>query len=242
MTTDKPRGLRFPVGLTISVAVALAILVSLGTWQVQRLHWKQALLARVAALQAAPARPIDGVLTAVAAGVNGDFTRVRLTCPGLAKAPVVELYFVHDGGAGARLISACRIDSPRYASVLVDRGFVADTVSARPPIDPADTAPAEVVGVLRMPERGNLFSPPSTPGHWYVRDVPAMAAALKAPRPAPLTLMAETPTNPEFPALVPVAVPVDIPNNHLSYALTWYGLAAALLGVYAAMLFRKRNS
>lgn len=239
MATDEAR---FPIGLTISVAIAFAILVALGTWQVQRLHWKEGVLARIAALQAAPARPIEGVLTAVAAGVNGDFTRVRMTCAGLAKAPFVELYFVHEGEAGQRLVSACRIDNPRYGSVLVDRGFVADTVSARPPVDPADTAPVQVVGVLRMPERGNLFSPPSTPGHWYVRDVAAMAAALKAPRPAPLFLMAETPTNPEWEALKPLAVPVDIPNNHLSYAITWYGLAAALLGVYAAMLLRKRNS
>ena len=237
--SSKPR---FPVGLTISVAIAFAILVALGPWQVQRLHWKEGLLARIAALQAAPARPIEGVLTAVAAGVNGDFTRVRMTCPGLAKAPFAELYFVHEGQAGARLISACRIDNPRYASVLVDRGFVADTISARPPVDPADTTPVEVVGVLRMPERGNLFSPPSTPGHWYVRDVAGMAAALKAPHPAPLMLMAETRTNPEWEALAPLAVPVDIPNNHLSYAITWYGLAAALLAVYAAMLFKRRTT
>jgi surfeit locus 1 family protein len=231
---------RFPVGLTIAVAIAFAILVGLGTWQVQRLHWKEALLARIAALRAAPARPAEGVLTAVAAGINGDFTRVRLTCPGLSKAPFVELYFLHEGEAGVRLISACRIDNPRYETVLVDRGFVADAVSARPPVDPADTTPVEVTGVLRMPEHGNLFSPPNTPRQWFVRDVAAMAAALHAPRPAPLFLMAETRTNPEWEALTPLAVPVDIPNNHLSYALTWYGLAAALLGVYAAMLFRRR--
>jgi surfeit locus 1 family protein len=233
---------RFPIGLTITVAVAFAILIGLGTWQVQRLHWKEALLARIAALQAAPARPIEGVLTAVAGGIDGDFTRVRLTCPGLAKAPFVELYFVDEGQAGARLISACRIDNPRYGSILVDRGFVADSVSARPPVDPADTTPVDVVGVLRMPERGNLFSPPAAARRWYVRDVPAMAAALDAPKPAPLFLMAETRTNPEWEPLRPLAVPVDIPNNHLSYAITWYGLAAALLGVYAAMLFRRRNS
>lgn len=231
---------RFPIGLTVTVAIAFAILVTLGTWQVQRLHWKEGVLARVAALQAAPARPVEGVLDAVSRGGDADFTRVKVTCPGLAKAPFVELYFVRDGQIGARLISACRTASLKYRSVLVDRGFVADTISARPPVDPADGAPLELVGVLRMPEHGNLFSPPNTPGQWFVRDVPAMAAALKAPDPAPLFLMAETATNPEFKALVPVPVPVEIPNNHLSYALTWYGLAAALLGVYAAMLLRGR--
>jgi len=149
------------------------------------------------------------------------------------------------GGAGddvAVLAGAirARIDNPRYESVLVDRGFVADTISARPPVDAADTTPVEVTGVLRMPEHGNLFSAPNTPRQWFTRDAPAMAAALHAPRPAPLFLMAETRTNPEWDALTPLAVPVDIPNNHFSYALTWYGLAGALLGVYAAMLFRRR--
>ena len=232
---------RFPIGLTIAVAIAFAILVALGTWQVQRLHWKEGVLARIAALQAAPAQPITGVLDRVASDDDADFTRVKVTCPGLAKAPFVELYFVIDGRVGVRLISACRTGGGGYQSVLVDRGFVADIISDRPPVDAADTTPLALVGVLRKPEHGNLFSPPNTPAQWFVRDVPDMAAALHAPDPAPLFLMAETATNPEWPALVPAPIPAEIPNNHLSYALTWYGLAAALLGVYAAMLFKRRT-
>src|SRR4051812_8302314 len=98
---------RFPVGLTVATVIAFAILVALGTWQVQRLHWKEDLLARIAALQAAPARPIGPVLAAVARGGDADYTRVSATCPGLAKAPFLELYSIHDGQPGTRLISAC---------------------------------------------------------------------------------------------------------------------------------------
>jgi surfeit locus 1 family protein len=232
------RRARFPIGLTIAVAIAFAILIGLGTWQVQRLHWKEGLLARIAALEAAPARPIGAVLGRP--GAEADFTRVKVTCPGLAKAPFLELYAIVDSQVGSRLISACGLPDGR--SILVDRGFVADTISARPPVDPADTTPTEVTGVLRKTDHGNLFSPPNSPARWYVRDVAAMASALKAPRPAPLFLFAETSTNPEWKALVPGAIPTDIPNNHFAYALTWYGLAAALLGVYAAMLFRRRTS
>src|SRR4051812_37011399 len=111
---------RFPIGLTLAVVIAFAILVALGTWQVQRLHWKEGLLARIVALQAAPARPLGPVLDAVSRGSDADFTRVRATCPGLAKAAFVELYFVTDGQVGSRLISACRTDSLRYRSILVD--------------------------------------------------------------------------------------------------------------------------
>jgi surfeit locus 1 family protein len=66
-----------------------------------------------------------------------------------------------------------------------------------------------------------------------------MAQALKADNPAPYFLMAETSTNPDFPALKPAPAPADIPNNHLSYAITWFGLAGALVGVYAALLRKK---
>jgi surfeit locus 1 family protein len=243
MTTERPR---FPIGLTIAVAIAFAILVGLGTWQVQRLHWKEGLLARIAALQAAPARPLEPVLERIAQGGDADFTRVLATCAHIETAPFLELYGVRDGQAGVRLISACEVNAGGYRSILIDRGFVPDTVAARPPVVAGPQAePIAVppfVGVLRKADRGNLFSPANTPQAWYTRDIPAMAAALKASAPAPLFLMAETSTNPEFKALTPVPVPVDIPNNHFSYALTWYGLAAALLGVYAAMLFRRRNS
>lgn len=234
-------GRRFPVGLTIAVAIALAILVGLGTWQLQRMAWKREVLGRVAALQAAPPQPIGPVLARMAAGADTDFTRVAVSCPGLGSAPFLELYSVRDGQAGSRLISACRLEGATYGSVLVDRGFVADTISARPPVA-ADAAPVAVTGVLRAPEAGNAFSPPNQPGRWYVRDVAAMAAQLKAARPAPLFLMAETSSNPQWAALVPAPIPSDIPNRHLEYALTWYGLAGALLGVYAAMLLRKRKT
>jgi surfeit locus 1 family protein len=238
MASEPCRG--FPVGLTIAVAVALAILLGLGAWQLQRLTWKRDVLARIAALQATPAQAVEPVLERVAAGADADFTRVTATCPGLGSAAFLELYSVRDGQAGSRLVSACRVRSGRYSSVLVDRGFVADTISARPAVAAAET-PVAITGVLRKPEPGNAFSPPNQPGRWYTRDVAAMAAALEASTPAPLFLMAETSSNPEWKALVPAPLPTDIPNRHLEYALTWYGLAGALLGVYAAMLLRRRK-
>ena len=230
---------RFPVGLTITTAIAFAILIGLGTWQVRRLAWKEDLLAQIAALQAAPARSLAVVLDT---GGDLDFVRVTAICPGIAQAPFLELYSLRDGQAGARIISACRGLWAQYRTILVDRGFVGDTISARPTIDPADEMPVVVTGVLRRPERGNRFTPPNRPDRWFSRDIVGMSAVLKAPVPAPVFLMAETRTNPEWPALTPAPVPVDIPNRHLEYALTWYGLAAALLGVYAAMLFQRWKS
>ena len=234
----------FPIGLSVAAAVSLAILIGLGTWQLERLSWKQGVLARIAALEAAAPLSSGAALERMATGADLDFTRISVRCAGLASAPYVELFSVREGKAGSRLISACRVADGRYRSLLVDRGFVVDEVSARPPVDVSDQRPVEVVGVLRKPEPGNLFTPPNDPAgnRWYVRDVPGMAAALKADTPAPLVLMAETPSNPNWTALVPAPLPADIPNRHLEYALTWYGLAAALAGVYAAILWRGRGA
>ena len=234
---------RFPIGLTLAAAIALAILIGLGVWQIQRLAWKQDLLARVVALQAAPARPLGPILETVRRGADVDYTRVVVNCPGLAAAPTLELFSVRDTGAGLRLISACKVADGGYGSILVDRGFIADTVSSRPPVNPADVTPLRMVGVLRTPDRPTFVTPKNelAANHWYSRDVAAMARALGVAAPAPLMLMAETSTNPGWKALLPAPLPAEIPNRHLEYALTWFGLAIALVGVYAALLWKRRQ-
>jgi len=230
---------RFPIGATIAAALAFAFLVGLGVWQLKRLAWKEDLLARVAAAQTAPAVPITGVLEAAAKGGDVGYRRVTAICPGLSTAPYVELYAVMDGEMGSRLISVCKLDGAPYGSILVDRGFVLQTISARPAVDPNDGRPVGIRGVLRSPERRNFVQPANDAAHgrFFGRQIAPLAEALHAPNPAPLFLMAETSSNPEWQALRPAPLPVDIPNNHLQYALTWFGLAGALLAVYAAMLW-----
>jgi surfeit locus 1 family protein len=236
VTDDK----RVPVGLTIATAVAFVILIALGVWQLQRLKWKEAILAHVAALQAAKPVDIGPVLDGLAHGRDVDFTRVSATCRGLASAPFLQFYAIGPNGqAGWRLISACPVDSAAYRTILVDRGFVPDTASARPKVDSASAAPLAITGVLRAPERASIFAPKNRPDRWFSRDVPAMAVALHAPQPAPAFLYAETSSNPDLPVLTPAPLPADIPNRHFEYALTWFGLAGALLAVYAATLFRR---
>lgn len=243
--TARPAG-RFPVGLTITTAICFVILVGLGVWQLQRLKWKEGILAHVAALQTAKAVDIGPVLDRLAHGADVDYTRVTAVCPGLATAPFLQLYAIQDEGgrgqAGWRLISACPVQSAAYRTILVDRGFVPDTVQARPKVDPADTTPVTLTGILRKPDRPSFVAPKNRPGHWFSRDAPAMARTLAAPDPAPVFLYAETSTNPQFKALDPAPLPTNIPNRHFEYALTWFGLAAGLLGVYVAALVRRVRS
>lgn len=222
---------RFPIGLTVASAVAFAILVGLGLWQVQRLHWKTALLADVAAARTAPVRPLAEVL----ASPNPAWRRVSVDCAGLGAAPYIELQTILDGRPGSRLISACPIPG---GSILIDRGFIDAERSVRPPVS-ASADPVVVVGVLRQGDKGGAFTPPPAHGHFYARDLAAMAAALKAPNPAPWFIAAENQTTYGFNALKPAPIPGDIPNRHLGYIITWFGLAGALACVYAAMLAKR---
>ncbi|HEX4183518.1 MAG TPA: SURF1 family cytochrome oxidase biogenesis protein, partial [Caulobacteraceae bacterium] len=114
----------FPVGMTIAVVIALALLVGLGVWQVQRLHWKEGLLARIHALQAAAPAPLAPLLRRASAGADVDFTRVAADCPDIETSPFVKLWSVPDARSGYRIITICRIAAPPYASILVDRGFI----------------------------------------------------------------------------------------------------------------------
>jgi surfeit locus 1 family protein len=228
---------RFPWGLTVVCAVVFAVLVSLGVWQVQRLQWKEGLIAR--AETAATLQPESP--SYVFGDDHPEFRKVALICPGLATAPFVELQTIHDGQAGVRLISACR--HPGYdRTLLVDRGFVADVISARPPVN-EDLTPVQIEAQVRStPSAGPMALPPEG-RHFYARDNAAMARALGVSEPvAPETLFALTSSNPEWQALQPSAPPAAFSNNHLGYAITWFGLALALIGFYIALLRRKPGS
>ena len=231
----------FPYVLTVAMLIAMVILIGLGFWQLQRLHWKEGVLARIAALQAAPPVPLASALARAKAGADIDYTRVAADCPTIESSPFVRLYMPADGGAGFRIITACRLAGGAYGSILVDRGFIDQDVlkrmdtSARPLAQP-------IVGVLRHGDARNFVTPDNQPAQrlYYWRDVAGMARALGVADPAPIFLMLERPA-PADVGPKPAPVPVDIPNNHLSYALTWFGLAASLAGVYLASLWRRRS-
>lgn len=226
---------RFPYGLTVVAAIAFAVLCALGVWQVQRLQWKNHLIATSDAVASLPPSDIETGFR------RGEFARVAMDCPGLATAPYVELQTIHDGEAGVRLISACRpVNFP--LAVLVDRGFVSEAISARPPVA-ATTVPTRIEGQLRQPAPPGPMALPPEGNRFFARDHMAMAEALGV-RPDVMAMMvfATITSNPEWKALQPSAPPAAFSNNHLGYALTWFGLALALAGFYIVLLRRKLTS
>lgn len=226
---------RFPILLTLFVAACFVLLCALGTWQVQRMAWKESLIARAGVAAKLPPAPLPEVLAAA----DPEFRKALVVCRGLPTAPFAELQSIHDGQPGSRLISAC-VPEGMTQTFLVDRGFVPDSVSARPRVLASTLPLAMAVELRRSPPPGAMTPAPAN-GRFYGRDNAAIATQLGAGAPSVFTLFALTSPNPELPGLLASAPPAAFSNNHLGYALTWYGLALALVGFYVAVLVRRRQ-
>jgi surfeit locus 1 family protein len=227
-------GLVLPTILTVA---ALAVLLGLGTWQMQRRAWKDGLLSQIAERLAAPPIPFDEALARSRKGEDLEYTRVAVAGRWLP-AREWHLWAPSTSGPGWHVYAPLATTSGPI--VIVNRGFVPDIrrdPATRP--EPAQPNGVELVGLLRRPEVKSTFTPENAPDRntWYWRDRDGMAHTLtneaKVPV-APFFLDAEKSPSAAPSGLEGGVTRLDIPNNHLQYALTWYGLAATLLGVYTA--------
>lgn len=207
--------------------VGVALLCSLGVWQVQRMHWKAGVLAAIDAMIVA--EPAD--LPAVQDPQADRYRPVRFS--GRFTGAVIEvLSGLKDVGPGVRVIEAFETAAGRR--ILVDRGFLADEARALPRPPKA----AEVLGNLHWPQDADAYTPPpdAKTGLWFARDVPAMAQALGTEA---VFVVARKPTGDGI-----LPVPVDsasIPNDHWGYAITWFSMAFAWAGMTVFLLWRIRQ-
>ena len=208
----------------------LALLVVLGVWQIERLHEKEALIASVAAgMRAPPAALAEALRTGPQ---NAEWHHVKVNGRFLHDK---EAYLFAQGPQGA---VGVQIVTPLVQSdgttVLVNRGFVPQALK-----DPDTRAAGQVTGdvalngVLRLSQQPGMFTPaPDAKARlWFVKNVPEIAAALGVAVHDPIIIEADATPNPGGWPLGGQTV-LDFPNNHLQYALTWFGLALALIGVY----------
>jgi surfeit locus 1 family protein len=236
---------RFPWVATIATLIAFAILIALGVWQLKRLAWKEHLLAQVAALQHAPAQPLNPVLERALRGQDVEFTRVGVDCvPPDPPQGRVSLYATRESGPGWRALAPCRIDGAPWPMIVIDRGFEPANGPLVRPSQAAFPAPRHVIGVMRRIAAATFIqqaarsSEGEANGYQVRSDAVTALAKASGLQAAPVVVVAER-EDPTPQRLEPAALPGEIPNNHFQYALTWFGLALALLGVYAGMLFTR---
>jgi surfeit locus 1 family protein len=217
----------FPLLLGLA---GVAVLASLGFWQLQRLEWKEGILAAIEARIGAPPVPLPPAPDQA----RDQYLPVTLTGTFTGEG-VDVLVSRRQVGPGVRPVAVFAADDGRR--ILVDRGFLAEAARATPRPGPAYGA-VTVTGNLLWPDEVDGFTPApdARTGLWFARDVPAMAAALGT---EPVLVVARTPTGPG-----PAPLPVDtagIPNDHLGYAIQWFGLAAVWAGMTALWLWRIRR-
>jgi len=213
----------FPLALGV---VGAAVLIALGLWQLQRLEWKEGVLAEIEARIAAPPEALPTTPHPEA----DRYLPVRVTGT-TGEKEVHVLVSQKAQGAGFRIITS--FETVEGRRILLDRGFVPTErkETARPP------RTMTVVGNVHWPDERDRFTPENDPvgNFWFARDVPVMAQALGteavlviAQRSEPVDLdVAPLPVGPE-----------GIPNNHLGYAVQWFGLALVWLAMTAVWVTR----
>ena len=212
----------FPVALTLAALALFIGLCALGVWQVERLGWKRDLIARVDARIHATPIPAP-------ANAREDDAYRRVTATGTFlhdRSALVQASTVR--GAGYWVLTPLRQSDGRI--ILINRGFVPPQAKAR---YDRPTAIVRVTGLLRLTEPGGGFLRNNDPAadRWYSRDVAAIAAARHLPTATNYFIDAQADPRP---GRLPVGglTVIRFPNSHLQYAITWFTLAAMVVGAY----------
>jgi surfeit locus 1 family protein len=218
------RRLIFPIVLGLA---GVAVLLSLGIWQMQRMDWKTAVLADITAR-------LEGQPVSVPASLDPARDKYRpVSATGTFTGQhMFVLSGMKDVGGGVQVISVLQTETGRR--LLVDRGFLSDQDKARP----LSARDVQVVGNLHWPDETTAHTPPpdAKTGLWFARDVPAMASKMQTE--AGL-IVARTGTGDGI-----IPRPVDtstIPNDHWGYAITWFLLAVTWAVMTAALIWRIRR-
>lgn len=215
---------------TLISLLAVSILIGLGVWQIERLQWKQALIADLETRTSAPAIDLPSVIDDP---LSLRYRRVRIS--GLFDHER-ELPLVY--GRGYHIVTPFyRKDGP---PLLVVRGFVPK--DKRSPATRAEgqiRGPVSLEGIVRLAPERNGFEPENDPARniWYSRDLDAMASAagLRDAAPVFVELVADAPGG--WPK--GGVTRLSLPNNHLSYAVTWFALAVALAVIFVLFGLRR---
>lgn len=232
---------KFPVSLTILAIIIMAVLLSLGTWQVNRLEWKQQLLADIDQKLLSPPLQFDEVEKMDEADQNIDYQPVTVTG-----------HFKHEGErhflatynsyAGFFIYTPLEMSDGRL--VLINRGFVPYDLK-----DPGQRSEGQRDGLvsitglarIKLQDKPSYLMPDNDPVknifYWKNLELMAETSGLPKDRFVDFFIDANNAPNPGGFPIGGVTI-IELPNNHMQYAFTWYGLAFAFLCVYITYMVR----
>jgi surfeit locus 1 family protein len=221
---------------TLMTVPAVLGALALGTWQVQRLNWKNEVIAERQARRDAP--PLAS-LPATFDPAQHEFRKVRVTGRFLHEKEIYLAARSHRGNAGYHVITPLAV-FPGH--VLVNRGWIPLDRKA-PESRKAGNVEGEVTveGYLRAETGPGWFTPKNEPekNFWFFVDVAAMAKAHGIGKVERFYIEAGPAENPGgFP--IGGITRFELPNDHLQYAITWY--AMALIGIVIYLLYHRRRA
>jgi surfeit locus 1 family protein len=235
--TSRPR--RTWVSLVVPALLAFAVLIALGTWQIERKAWKEGLIASLTERLAAPPEALPAPQTWQSLDrADDEYRHVKFN----AEFDYADEALVYGAASAFRP----DVNGPGYwvftparlaggGTLIVNRGFVPENLKDAKSRREGDVpGMIEIAGTMRWGER-NWFTPKDEPAKnlWFARDPLAIAAAKGLGPVAPFYVEEETPIPPGgWPR--PGKIVANLPDNHLQYAITWYGLALVLAAVFGA--------
>ncbi len=208
---------------TIVTLAALAVLLALGAWQMQRLQWKTALIAEINGQMAQPATPLPEKLETPE---SWKFRRVTMAGQFLYDHEFLIKPRTLEGKSGYHMVVPFRRASGGV--VFVNRGWIADDVmtkAARP------QGLLKIEGIVQFPQKAR-FTPENSPAKndWYWPEISAMAEAANIKNAAPVLVVASGKEEGVYP--VGGKIEIDLPNDHRQYAFFWFTMAGILLIIY----------
>ncbi len=225
--------------IVLASTIGICILLGLGVWQVQRLGQKTALIASLEQRMSAEPISLAEALTKREQGEDIEYLKVKLTGQ-LDPANYFRRVTSFNGDPGWEIIAPFKTDDGRF--VLVDMGAIAENQPMK-----LNETPQTIQGLVRYHNKGRGFfdnDNDAVGNIWYWWDAPAMWATLKnidVSRAASFMLQ-KLPSNTEQEVPSAEMPKVELANNHLGYAITWFGLAAALAAVAGFYVFSLRKT
>lgn len=233
-------GLPALLRLTAFAVLALAILLGLGVWQLQRLEWKQGLISQIE--ERAGQTPVTLEQAHALSDELGDVGYLPVRVHGrFAHDKERYLYSISlDGEPGWHVVTPLQTDDDRI--VLIDRGFVPERF--RDPKTRQEgqfSGPVDVTGLIRNSEIPGLFVPENDTdaNQWFSRNLEQMKASMFPQRDVFVMPFFLEAVDSDIPGGWPKGgqTRLELPNNHLQYAVTWFGLALCLVGVFGVYVW-----